>query len=326
MLLLGIVTAAPAIAQTSWAPTPSHPYLDPDKIQVGKALHYSNGTTILVQKNEKVTLSAKAKDQDYFTVGSSGGTQDDATIVEWSKSGGSFNISPARANSIEWTAPNATGTFTVTATPDREDPPNSSAARSITFVVLDSCPADIGITSTCSLPTNWGNYWAAVFPGAKTGAVLHSTRMTVSGGAAPPTPPGNWNGLYIKEIVGLHPVNSGTAGAGDFNFGVTPGVVCTASVEGFVVGSSQGSITWPSVPAGGWDDHAGPTFSGALLVGGAGTSKTVICAQTYKCGNVTLHAGSNDRFKITYTFSNVNYTPPNPDVVVTQTSIQKQAD
>jgi hypothetical protein len=359
---LGIVLTVtmPSFGAKDWSPTPSAPVLSPNKITVGLSDPFGNGATIIVQKGEKVTLSADATDNDTWTDATTGGTSPDTTTIEWSKSGGTFNLSPARGKSIEWTAPTTTGTYTVTATPDdastadpgsrpagdtgnRNDSPNAGGAVTINMRVIDSCPTDIAMTGSCSLPNNWANYWAAVYPGAKTRGFI-TTLMTVSGGAppnpAPPAaPPNNWDGTYIKEFVTLHSVDDGDAVAADFVGGLTPANFCTATVEGFVVGISPGSITSPGVPPANtgvcaraatldsfWDDHAVGPYGVKILVGAAGTTKTVICEQKYKCKDTTLNVGANNRFKITRSFSNVTYTPPTPDDTLTQVTITKAAD
>ena len=238
------------------------------------------GFTILLQKGESVKMSAKVIDVDRKLKASSTEYEyknDDGEVV-WTKTGGG-TLTPARTASgavTTYTAPDTVGTYQITATP--EDKPTladdaAGSGYSITIKVIDSCPDSISIGSSCSPIPEW-TYWKSF------GYLM--TQMCVSGGT-PPSPPGNWNGLMVREVV---VPKSNSCGAGDFN--INP--------------DSNGTSTW-TVGSGGtgwytnncsqkcyagnadnclWDHHSSTYKDTVALVAGHGPC-VVKASQTYFC-------------------------------------------
>jgi hypothetical protein len=239
-----------------------------------------------------------------------------------------------------YTAPNTTGTYTLEASPDDDTfaspgnrPSGDSGNRNddvgsgvtINIKVIDGCPTSVSLATTCSLPTNWANFWAASYPNTKTFGLL-TAKHTVSGGT-PPNPPNNWNGLFIREELGLHPVNSGTAQDSDLD-GITKAQICSATVQGFVLGQTAGAVgscTRPAADDSFWDDHV---LGGdrVQLNGVVNATKTVICKQEYFCHQTKLNVGTNNRFKLTRTLLNKEYNIGGNNVTVTEVTVAKVAD
>jgi hypothetical protein len=309
------------------------------KTLVGGSDPLGQGGTVTIIEGQTLGLSATSSDKDTKTPASGAAREvADTPNVVWSCSAG--NVSAARTASgasITFTPPaipngQATVSATVTAKPDddtiaapgnrpvgdtgnRNDDPG--AGVTITIKVIKNCPTKATQSSTCTLDA-YATYWAA---GYRTWGFLTS-QITVSGGT-PPDPPKNWNGLFVREEVVLHPTTPGTAAAADFNGGATPAQFCTATVQGFIVGQSPGPIsTCPRAAADDtfWDDH-GSSSTASLLKVGKGP-KTVICQQKYFCKDTLLGT-----LTITRSFQDKKWTPPAPPgaaaVDVTEVTITK---
>jgi hypothetical protein len=340
-----------------WVPVGSQgtvPQVSPAGIKVGAGLTYGSGSTITVTQGDTVNLSATSIDKDTKKV-----TNPDCTVTEtgendscdiiWGSNGGGLPAPLRRASgaTIVFTAPalaegENSRTIAITATPDdnttaapgnrpagdtgnRNDDPGTAVTLNIK--VIRSCPTDAALGANCSPPFAW---LFANLGGVKT-AGLKTVQTVVSGGT-PPNPPGNWNGIFIKETVVLHPTNPGTGVDGDFTVAGYRAASCTATVQGFIVGTSQGAFgPCPRTATDNafWDDH-GSFNSNPVLVQGR-PDKTVNCQQKYFCGATQLHTpGANSAFIITRSFHESTYDPdgagPLPAYRVNEVTVTKGND
>lgn len=323
---LAVSVVSPAFvyaADQEWSPGTA-PTLDPQRIRVGGGEFIDNGNAIQIQKGETVQLSAVSVDQDILICKPDRSKDEISTdpnpAVNWSTTGGT--LSAARTNSgasTTFTAPNATGSFTVTAVPDdntqggngdplnghpgsREDGPNSTGGASIVIKVIDSCPTDASLGIGCSISNT-----TLFSVGYKTGGLL--TKQTAVSGGTPPNPPNNWNDTYIKEHVSLNAGDT-TAIDSDLLHPLTIAYFCTGGAEGFVVGKGRQTLS-----IGGencvrsaednkfWDDHLTIQTKSILNVAGP---KTIVCDQHYSCGGNNL----NGNFTITRTLTRTIYGSP----------------
>jgi len=308
------------------------PYLDPAAIQVGLGLFYANSSTITVVQGDTVTLRATSKDKDtkeeYDGASCSyiyTGVWDTSDVI-WSSNGGGLP-DPLRRSSgatITFTAPTLgpsedSRTIKITATPDdnttaapgnrpagdtgnRNDDPGSGVY--IYFKVIKNCPTDASLGSSCSPTFAW-----MFAQGTKT-AGFKTVQVQVSGGT-PPNPPNNWNGIFIKETITLHPTDPGTAVDADFDVANYRNNFCAASVQGFVVYTSQGPYDGcPRAAATNkfWDDHW--TFSTIPVLKEGKPDKTVNCRQKYFCKTTQLDTGApNKAIKKSGSFHESTYDP-----------------
>jgi len=323
-----------------WYPVGSKgtkPELDPAAIQVGGALWYGKNFTITVVQGDTVNLRAKSKDSDtkeefdgcVYTYTQVWETK---CAIEWSSDGGGLPdpLRRASGDTITWTAPtldpNETSrTVKITATPDdnstaapgsrpagdtgnRDDNPNPGKSIYIYFKVIKNCPVNATLGSECSPTFAW------MFANQKHNnqpvetAGFKTVQVQVSGGT-PPNPPNNWNSMFIKETIILHP----KPGAPDSQFDVPNmrNIFCKASVQGFVVGTSQGAYDGcPRAAATNkfWDDH---WLWGTIPVLKEGKKdKTINCRQKYFCKTTQLDTGgANKAIKRSGTFHEDTYDP-----------------
>ena len=157
------------------------------------------GTTIIIQKKQVINLSAKVIDVDKRLKASSTEYEykNDIGEVEWSKTGGG-TLAPARTGSgvsTTYTAPDAVGDYTITATPDdkpdlADDAKNTTGKVTLTVRVVDACPTTAATGSPCNPVPKWDKW--------KTHGCLVA-QVTVSGGT-PPAPATNWDGLIVKHV------------------------------------------------------------------------------------------------------------------------------
>lgn len=348
-----------------WYPVGSKgtkPELDPAGIQVGGGLWYGKTFTITVVQGDTVDLRALSKDSDtkreydgcvytYTPV------WETTCAIVWSSDGGGLP-DPLRRESgvtITWTAPtldpNETSrTVKITATPDdnstaapgsrpagdtgnRDDNPNNGKRIYIYFKVIKNCPTDASLGSECSPTFDW--MFANVTVGPQEDPVktagFKTVQTQVSGGT-PPNPPNNWNGMFIKESLDLHPIDDGTAEDPNFEMAGTKASCCTASVQGFVVGTELpdfGSCSRPAQTNRFWDNHT--MWSNIPLLKEGLEDKTVICQQKHYCKNTQLlTAGANNAFSITRTFHENYYDPdgegPLDPYRVSEVTIAKTTD
>jgi len=267
--------------------------------------------TILVQKGQSIPLSCNVVDQDARDNGSGGmEVKPDAGMVIWTESSGSGAFSLTRTASGDtttYTAPNMTGTFTITAQADDEpglapdgtrfadDAPG--ATTTLNVKVIDNCPKSIGGSIFCSAVPDW-TFWKS--------AGWSIAKMCVAGGT-PPTPPGNWNGLCVHEVVAYNDIAAGCVGA-DFN--VEPTGKCDGdSTWTLGQGNTGYRPDWNGITTkcfvGDSDNCLNDAFwdrwqTGLYLKPNKGPC-TIICDQEYFCNTNSL-----GKFKINRTFTLIN--------------------
>ena len=347
IIVLIAAAAVPTEAQAaaSWVASPN-PTLNPTKIQVGAGDWFTSGYTVTVIQGETVNVRATSQDKDTRTEGCENTQVADTPNVVWSKTDGTLSgTRVASGATVVWTAPTlgeeeTSRNCTVTAKPDDNTttapgnrPPGDTGDRNddlgtgvnIVFKVIKNCPTTAGLGSSCTIGhTTW-------FAAGKKTSGFTTVQTQVSGGT-PPTPPNNWNGLFIKETVALHPTDSGTGVDDDFEVAGYRAASCQATVQGFVVGFSPGAIGTCARAAADdrfWDDHFRVSNSTTLKNGKP--DKTVICQQKYYCKTTQLNtAGANNAFKITSTYHENTYDPdgegPEEAYRVTEVTLTKATD
>ncbi len=281
--------------------------------------------TLLLVEGETVNLFAFSKDPDTLSDGTTTTHPTDQAQVIW-RASGDATVNPERTDTGKATTftppPIPAGmdsiSVTVTAQADddstenpggpldghpgnRNDVPGTSVT--ITVKVIKSAPTTIRIVRQIAL-TQYAEFWARSYPGTKTAGFLTS-QLEVSGGM-PPDPPKNWNGLFVREDVRLHPTDPGTARDADFD-GVTVAEIMSAGSDGFVVGvpGNPGPLFGPfigSMPAA--DNTFWDMFYAASpkLDFKEGPDKTVRGQQTYSCKTGAL----TPKFVLTRTFHNAS--------------------
>ena len=321
-----------ALSAGTWYPD-SEPQLDYIK---NGGQEIANNATLVIVDGGSVTLRAQSADIDKLTEDDgSGGTtetfEEDTPQVIWSatnngKVNNNTSVRVGSNASIIVTFP-ALGegvesdTFTVTAKPDddstqapggplgsgnggnRDDAPGPG--QTITIKVIRNCPDNIEIAQSCPYPINWNDYWDN-HPGEYSYGKL-AVRMEVSGGT-PPDPPGNWNGLVVKEaVLGPTPVLS-AAELAKFEPEYNPNSNCGGSAE-FVVGlgtaGSSGNCVYVSADNSFWDIHIHGAIPVPFTTIKQGETQAVSCSQVYKCGGQVI--GEDITFTITRTFTDSNY-------------------
>ncbi|MBI1901452.1 MAG: hypothetical protein HYS13_10125 [Planctomycetia bacterium] len=310
------LTGNAAFAQDQWAAKPQQAQLT----GINARGTVQPNATIYVPKGALVRLSAESYDIDTRTL-ASGGTEEgqDEGWVNWTKIGPG-TLPQTRTKNFEetlYTAPNEIATVTITAQAD--DKPlladdNDGSKQTITIEVVDAesfgGPTGVSLVQQCSVTPstdlnvqpNWSQYDAFGYL---------TTKMRVTGGN-PPSPPGNWNGLYITEVVTLNVVYT-TAVADDFADGTTPGDCCHGD-SGFVVGA-EWPTEWGCVRQAEdncfWDRHS--SYAGKLKEGRGPVD--VVCKQDYFWGPTKLAT-----FSVRRRFENIQvFNPPQTKTKITVT-------
>jgi hypothetical protein len=304
-LVVACVTTEAAFAQ-GWMPKPQQAQLD----GIWPGGRVQPGATIYVPKGAQVFLIAYSNDIDTRMV-ASGGTEEgqDEGWVNWSMNGlGTLSkVRTKNGDPTVYTAPNQTATVATAGTAD--DKPlladdTDGSQQTITIEVVDSetfgGPTGVTLAQQCSVTPsedpnvqpNWTQYDAFGYL---------TTKMCVTGGN-PPSPPNNWNGLYITEVVTLNATGT-TAVADDFADGSTPGDFCEGD-SGFVVGADS-FTEWGCVREAEdncfWDTHW--AYVG-LLKNGRGPVD-VVCTQDYFWGSTKLAT-----FSVRRRFENIQVFDP----------------
>ncbi|MCP4609680.1 MAG: hypothetical protein GY845_13295 [Planctomycetes bacterium] len=326
-----------------WVPVGSHgilPQLNPVGIFVGGSIaYYYGGVVIVVKQGDTVNLTAYSRDKDtkivyYNDIPVYTGVWEDECDIIWSSNGGGLPtpLRRARGATITFTAPTlgqyetsrtimitAQADDTTTAAPgtrpagdtgDRNDSPGGGTY--IYFKVIKNCPVYATLGTTCSPTFAWmfANEIVNNQPAKTTG--FKTVPVTVSGGT-PPIPPNNWNNMFIKETMVLHPTAQ-SAPDSDFDLPNMRSQFCTASIQGWVVGCSIGAYDGcPRTLANNrfWDDHGMVNIIPVLKDGK--DDKTIHCLQKYWCATTQLDTGgANKAIKRSGTFSEDTYNPPGP--------------
>jgi hypothetical protein len=274
----------------------------------------ASGATIVIQKGEKIKLSANTIDEDIDREIESPDVYgyDGPAEVIWTKSGGGI-LKEGRTQcgvENEFTAPNQIGNITITAQAD--DHPyhaNDGAGESTTLNirVINGCPNDINISSTCTTLPDWSTF--------KTFGYL-VTKMCVSGGT-PPNPPNNWNGLQVTETVGVN--STGTTCTDAKLNGITVASACTGNGT-FTVGLGCDTTLDCLCPQANncfYDSHLSIDKYEVRLKSGE-SSCDIVCSQEYFCNGTSL-----GKFNIRKTFELISVTPPTPSVERCKVTVTK---
>ena len=131
-------------------------------IKVHEGIRQGDGDTIVIQKGESIKLSASAVDVVKVVVEANDILANDATEIIWTTTGGTLaNNRTASGAENEFTAPNSTGTITVTVqADDKPNLANDNPGESVTLKikVVDGCPGSISMSSSCNGTPNWSQH------------------------------------------------------------------------------------------------------------------------------------------------------------------------